>query len=107
MISVPIRYRRADRALFIQKLQHAVPSIVVLSDGLTHLTHEPRGLELVLGVFEVAAALGVMTSVVHGFRKTFTSSHQHEGPLEEDRHARLEAAARRSRCAHAGEHFSR
>src|SRR5262245_40568893 len=85
MTSIPIRYRRADRALFIQKIQHAVPSIVVLSDGLNHLSHDAHGIELVLGVFEVAAALGVMGSVVYGFRKTFISkhvdeSHHHHGP---------------------------
>ena len=79
LISVPIRYRRADRALFMQKIQHAVPSIVVLSDGLNHLSHDAHGIELVLGVFEVAAALGVMGSVVYGFRKTFISKHQDDG----------------------------
>jgi hypothetical protein len=69
MISVPIHYRRVERGQFIQKLQHAIPSIVVLSDGLDHLSHDPHGTELVLGVFEVAAAAAVMISVFIGFRK--------------------------------------
>ena len=69
MISVPINYRRVERGQFIQKLQHAIPSIVGLSDGLDHLSHDPHGTELVLGVFEVAAAAAVMISVVRGFRK--------------------------------------
>jgi hypothetical protein len=69
MIAVPLRYRRAQRGLFLQKLQHAVPSIVVLSDGLAHLSHDPHGIELALGVFEVGAALLVMGSVVRGIRQ--------------------------------------
>ena len=68
MIAVPVRYRRAERGLFFQKLQHAVPSIVVLGDGLEHLSHNPAGAELALGVVEVGAALLVMGSVVRGFR---------------------------------------
>jgi len=69
MIAVPIRYRRAQRGLFFQKLQHALPSIVVLGDGLGHLSHNPEGLELALGAVEVIAALLVIGSVVHGVRK--------------------------------------
>jgi hypothetical protein len=45
-IRVPLRNRRAERGLFIQKLQHAIPSIVVLPDGLNHLSHNPHGAEL-------------------------------------------------------------
>ena len=69
MIAVPIRYRRAQRGLFFQKLQHALPSIVVLGDGLGHLSHNPEGIELALGAVEVIAALLVIGSVVHGVRK--------------------------------------
>ena len=68
MISVPLRLKRAERGAFLQKLQHAVPSIVVLSDGLSHLTDHPHGAELALGIFEVVAALLVMVSVVRGIR---------------------------------------
>lgn len=69
MIAVPLRFKRAERGLFLQKLQHAVPSIVVLGDGLSHLSHNPHGAELALGVFEVGAALAVIGSVIHGIRK--------------------------------------
>jgi len=68
MISVPIRYRRAQRGLFIQKLQHAIPSIVVLGDGIEHLSHEPQGLDLWLGAAEVGVSLLVIGSVIRGFR---------------------------------------
>jgi hypothetical protein len=69
MTAVPIRYRRSQKALFVQKLQHAIPSIVVLGDGLDHLSHDPHGIDLALGVFEVGAAVLVMGSVVYGFRQ--------------------------------------
>jgi hypothetical protein len=69
MIAIPIRYRRSQRALFAQKLQHAVPSIVVFGDGLDHLSHEPRLADLALGGFEVVASVLVMGSVLWGFRQ--------------------------------------
>jgi hypothetical protein len=69
MIAVPIRYRRSQRALFVQKLQHAVPSIVVFGDGLEHLSHEPGLADLALGGFEVVAAALVMGSVLFGIRQ--------------------------------------
>jgi len=78
MIAVPVRYRGSQRALFVQKLQHAIPSIVVLGDGLEHLSHDPHGVELALGVFEVGAAVLVAGSVIRGFielRKHTAAAH--------------------------------
>ena len=49
MIAVPLRNRKAECGLFVQKLQHAIPSIVVFGDGFTHLSHNPHGIELALG----------------------------------------------------------
>jgi hypothetical protein len=83
MIAVPLRYRSSQRGLFLQKLQHALPSIVVLNDGLAHLSHDPHGVELALGAFEVGAAILVMGSVVHGVRQlikhTAADAHPHHG----------------------------
>lgn len=69
MIAVPIRYRRSQKGLFAQKLQHAIPSIVVLGDGIEHLSHEPHGVDLWVGVAEVAVSLLVIGSVIRGFRE--------------------------------------
>jgi hypothetical protein len=79
MIAVPIRYRRAHRGLFVQKLQHAVPSIVVLGDGIEHLTHV-AGLGWTLGAVEVGVSLLVMGSVIRGFRalRTETAKSDHD-----------------------------
>ena len=68
MIAVPIRYRGATRGLFIQKLQHAVPSIVVLGDGVDHLSHAV-GLDWWLGAVEVGVSLLVIASVIRGVRE--------------------------------------
>ncbi|MGZ9006562.1 MAG: hypothetical protein ACXW20_22545, partial [Burkholderiales bacterium] len=69
MIAIPLRYRKAERGLFVQKLQHAIPSLVVFGDGISHLSHDPHGVELALGVFEVVAAVLVMGSVLRGVRE--------------------------------------
>ena len=69
MIAVPIRYRRSQRALFVQKLQHAVPSIVVLGDGIEHLSHDRAALDLALGAVEVVVSVLVIGSVIRGFRQ--------------------------------------
>ena len=53
----------------MQKLQHAVPSIVVLGDGIEHLTHDPHGASLALGVAEVGVSVLVIGSVIRGFRR--------------------------------------
>ena len=66
VIAIPIRYRRAERGVFVQKLQHALPSTVVFGDGIEHLSHDPHGVEMALGIAEVVAAVLVMGSVVRG-----------------------------------------
>jgi hypothetical protein len=77
-IALPIRYRRAQRGQFAQKIQHAIPSVVVLGDGISHLQHDPRGLELALGVAEVGVSVLVIGSVIRGLRhlrRATASSH--------------------------------
>jgi hypothetical protein len=70
MIAVPIRYRRQIKAMFVQKLQHAIPSIVVLGDGLENISHEGATvLNLALGGVEIVASVLVIGSVIRGFRQ--------------------------------------
>jgi hypothetical protein len=69
VIAVPIRYRRSVKALFVQKLQHALPSIVVLSDGLAHFADSGHAAEQILGAAEVAVAAAVIGSVIWGVRQ--------------------------------------
>lgn len=80
---VPVRYRRAQKGQFIQKLQHAIPAVIVLSDGISHLRHDPRGASLALGIAEVVVSALVIGSVVRGFRRLRASNvaagHGHAG----------------------------
>jgi hypothetical protein len=69
LIAIPIRYRRAQRGQFAQKIQHAIPAIVVLSDGIDHLSHDPHGIDLWLGAAEVGVSVLVIGSVIRGFRQ--------------------------------------
>lgn len=69
MHRVPVRYRRAQKGQFVQKLQHAIPSVIVLGDGLSHLQHDPHGVSLALGIAEVGVSALVIGSVIRGFRR--------------------------------------
>ena len=82
MITVPLLFKRQERGMFIQKLQHAVPSIVVLGDGIEHLSHDPHGVDLALGVAEVAVSVLVIGVVIRGFRQLRAR------PVSDDPHAR-------------------
>ena len=68
VIAIPLHTRRQQRGLFLQKLQHAIPSVVVLGDGLAHLDHDPHGLSLILGIAEIVSSLLVIGTVVRGVR---------------------------------------
>jgi hypothetical protein len=67
VITVPVRYHRTAKALFIQKLQHAIPSVVVFQDGLDHVLHA-EGLDVWLGAAEVGVSVLVMGTVLRGIR---------------------------------------
>lgn len=74
MAAVPVRYRRVQRGRFAQKLQHALPSVIVLMDGLDHLQHDPHGASLALGIAEAGVSLAVIVTVVRGFRELIESA---------------------------------
>ena len=85
MTAIPVHYRRVQRGKFLQKLQHALPSVVVLGDGINHLQHEPHGVSLALGVAEVVVSVLVIGSVLRGMRTLLRSGgaadagHAHHG----------------------------
>lgn len=74
MTAITIRYRRVQKGQFLQKLQHAIPSVIVLTDGLDHLQHDPHGASLALGLAEVVVAVLVIGSVLRGFRKLLATA---------------------------------
>jgi hypothetical protein len=80
MISVPLRTRRYQRAQLAQKVQHAVPSIVLLGDGLTRVTGGgEHGQSFLLGALEIIAAGLVIITVVRGFIKFRAGQGKPEG----------------------------
>ena len=74
MTAIPVRYRRVQRGQFLQKLQHAIPSVMVLSDGISHLQHDPHGASLALGVAEVVVSVLVIGSVIRGLRQLLSKT---------------------------------
>lgn len=84
MTAIPVHYRRVQRGKFFQKFQHALPSVVVLGDGVSHLQHDPHGISLALGVAEVLVSVLVIGSVIRGLRalvkgRSAEHGHDHHG----------------------------
>ena len=86
MISVPLRTRRLQRAQLIQKMQHAAPSLVLLSDGLTRIGSGEPGFSLALGVIEVVTSVTVIGMVGRGIARlrqgTAPTAHQSHGAVD-------------------------
>ena len=82
-IIVPLRSRRQQRAQLAQKLQHAIPGIVLLFAGLQPLAEEPRGAALALAIFELVSSALLLANTakhVHANRHLLhRSPHAHAG----------------------------
>jgi hypothetical protein len=68
MISVPLRSRRQKRALAAQKFQHIIPAFPLLAAGVETLRHDPHGLPLILGIFEIATSALLIGSMIRELR---------------------------------------
>lgn len=58
--SVPLHSRRLARARLLQQLQHALPSLVLLMDGMQRFSAGARGVGLGLAVAEIALSVLVL-----------------------------------------------
>jgi hypothetical protein len=67
-LTVPLISKRVERAQFVQKLQHGLPSLFLLLKGLGRLFDEPHGWELVIGLAEVTASVLVIAAFSRGAR---------------------------------------
>jgi hypothetical protein len=81
-VIVPLDSKRFERGQFLQKLQHGLPSVVLLFTGLGRLQDEPHGWPLAIGVAEVAVATIVIVAFArklrtmrHGGRHAAASPH--------------------------------
>ncbi len=70
-IAVPLRSRRREPVLIIQKLQHVLPTPVLIRDGLTRLGGEASGWRLVLAGAEIVTGALVIGSFLLAARRAF------------------------------------
>jgi hypothetical protein len=73
-IIVPLESRRRERAQLAQKLQHVLPSVLLLSDGLGRFGGERAAWSLALGVAEVVTSALVIGAFARAVRRVMLSS---------------------------------
>jgi hypothetical protein len=56
-VVVPLHSRRLRRALILQKLNHAVPTVGLVFSGVQALQHGARGFELALALTEIVTSV--------------------------------------------------
>jgi hypothetical protein len=75
--SVPVRYHRQRRGQLIQKLQHAVPSVMLLQDGFHRLTGELHVQSVALGVAELVSSGLVIGSMIRAIKRLRAADTHH------------------------------
>jgi len=83
-VVVPLRSRRLKRALVIQKLNHAVPTIGLIVSGAQALQRGAAGFDLALAIVEIVTSLFLIGSLARAIRHTradtsLTDAHHHRG----------------------------
>lgn len=82
---VPLRSKRRERVVIVQKIQHAAPVLILLPAGLTALSEGARGFPLALGLFEIVTSVLLIASFFVAIRKArrpvdhATIPHGHHG----------------------------
>jgi hypothetical protein len=75
-LTVVLRSKRRQRALAAQKLQHLVPAMILLGDGLTIMAREPAaGVELAIAVLEIVSGALFVVAAARGLRGAIRSRH--------------------------------
>lgn len=79
---MPLLSRRQERGQFLQKMNHVVPAVGLLTAGVHALTEGARGLDLALAVVEIGTTLMLAASIVktlRAMRQPGTHSHDAHG----------------------------
>ncbi len=74
---MPLRSRRQQRALFVQKLQHVFPAAVLLAAGAQEFIGEPHGWGLALASVEIVVGLlmlGAIAKTAYGTRQSLLAA---------------------------------
>jgi hypothetical protein len=66
--SVPLRSKRREIGQALQKFQHAIPAVPLLSAGLQAIRNGEHGAALALGIFEIATSVALLGTVVREIR---------------------------------------
>jgi hypothetical protein len=74
-IVVPLESRRRIKALLVQKIQHVVPSVVLLGDGIMHLDL-PGGWVRTFGILEIVTSAAVIVLFVREVRGARRGAHR-------------------------------
>jgi hypothetical protein len=64
VVTVPLRSKRREKGQALQKFQHAIPAVPLLTAGLQAITHREHGFALALGIFEIVTSVALLGSVV-------------------------------------------
>jgi hypothetical protein len=85
-VVVPLRSRRRQRALALQKAQHAVPAAGLIAAGAGALGSGAEGLDLALALVEIVTSVLLIGTIVRGFRAARASrpngSHHAHGGVD-------------------------
>lgn len=87
-MTVPLRSKRRERVVLLQKLQHAVPGAMLLFAGLQAIEEHARGFALALAVFEIVTSVLLVCSVLVAVRKAGRPAnhdhlpHMHHGGVD-------------------------
>jgi hypothetical protein len=81
-VIVPLRSRRRERALVVQKIQHVIPASALFLVGMQALREEAHGAELALAIVQLATSAGLVISFmrdVRAVRSAHAPTHEHHG----------------------------
>lgn len=85
MVTVPLVSKKRQRAAALQKFQHLIPAVPLMTAGLSTLRHGAHGLELALALFEIATCALLFGTVAREIRGlTRRNSHASHSPHQID-----------------------
>ena len=84
-VVVPLHSRRLKRALTLQKLNHAVPTVGLIFSGVQALQHGAEGFELVLAIVEILTSAFLIVTLARSIRAARAATSAHHAP-----HARVD-----------------
>jgi hypothetical protein len=78
VLTVPLKSKRREKALAVQKFQHAIPAIPLFFAGVQALGDGEHGFALALGVFEIitsALLVGTVLREIRAMRRPAAATH--------------------------------